>query len=335
MLKSLLLVLCTALAINTAQAQLGATDEMVKKMSTESKDTVAWIYSGNLTLGVNQGFLHNWQSGGEVASLVVNGLFSGFVNRLYHRSIWSNNLDLNYSLWYAYSNHFVPRKTEDRMDFTSKYSYRINPKENFFLTGLLNFRSQFTEGYDYDLPRYDTFPTSSFLSPAYLTLAAGLEYRKGTKLSLFLSPLAARYTFVNRQFTLRDTEGAFGVPYGETSRFELGAYFSGRYIINVGKNLQFKTRLDLYSNYLAKDKKDSLGKVVKPDNPGNVDILWDNLLTLKVNKFINVNIGATLIYDNDTPYPSPGRAADDTLPGNGLGWWQIKQQLTLGFAYKF
>ncbi len=36
--------------------------------------------------------------------------------------------------------------------------------------------------------------TSKFLSPAYFTLAAGLEYRRGSDISLFLSPLAARVT---------------------------------------------------------------------------------------------------------------------------------------------
>lgn len=339
MKKVLLFVFMALFAIN-ASAQLDETDDWRKSLSTENKDTVAWVYGGVFNVGFNQGFLHNWAAGGEVASISVNGLFNGFLNRFYHRSIWSNNLDMSYSLFYAYSNSFIPRKVDDRIDLTSKYGYRLNPKKDFYLTGLFNFKSQFTEGYDYELPKWDTMPTSNFLSPGYFIVAAGMEYRKGNNLTLFLSPAAARLTVVDKKYTLRDPEGAFGVAYGKTSRFELGAYFSGRYTAEISKKMTYKTRLDLYSNYLAKDYKDSLGNVVKKDDPGNIDILWDNLFSYKVNKSITIAIGATFIYDNDLPYDKTyvdenGVTQEKDEPGADLGWTQIKQIMTLGFQYKF
>lgn len=339
MKKVLLFVFVALFAIN-ASAQLKETDDWRKSLSTENKDTVAWVYGGVFNVGFNQGFLHNWAAGGEVASISVNGLFNGFLNRFYHRSLWSNNLDMSYSLFYAYSNSFIPRKVDDRIDFTSKYGYRLKPQKDFYLTGLFNFKSQFTEGYDYELPKWDTMPTSNFLSPGYFIVAAGMEYRKGNNLTLFLSPAAARLTVADKKYTLRDPEGAFGVAYGKTSRFELGAYFSGRYTAEISKKMTYKTRLDLYSNYLAKDYKDSLGNVVKKDDPGNIDILWDNLFSYKVNKSITIAIGATFIYDNDLPYDKSyvdenGVTQEKDEPGADLGWTQIKQIMTLGFQYKF
>ncbi len=339
MKKVLLLVFVVLTTIN-ANAQLDETDDWRKSLSTNNKDTVAWVYGGVFNVGFNQGFLHNWAAGGEVASISVNGLFNGFLNRMYHRSIWSNNLDMTYSLFYAYSNSFIPRKVDDRIDFTSKYGYRLDPKSDFYLTGLFNFKSQFTQGYDYDLPRWDTMPTSDFMSPAYFIGAAGIEYRKGNNLTLFLSPVAARLTTADKKYTLRDPEGAFGVAYGETTRFELGAYFSGRYTVDISKKMVYKTRVDLYSNYLAKDYTDTLGNVVKEDNPGNIDILWDNLFSYKVNKSISIAIGATFIYDNDLPYETTyvdenGVTQEKDEPGSDLGWTQIKQIMTLGFQYKF
>src|SRR5690606_15254523 len=116
------------------------------------------------------------------------------------------------------------------------------------------------------------------------------------------SPLAARFTFADSYYTLMKPEGAFGIANGATSRFELGAYFSGRYQTEIEKKFLFRTRLDLYSNYLAKDKKDDAGNVVKKDNPGNIDILWDNFLSYKFNKYLGVTVGLTAIYDNDLPY---------------------------------
>jgi hypothetical protein len=339
-MKKLLLALFALLVINDVQAQLGKTDDVKKQLQTENKDTVAFLYGGVFNLGFNEGFLHNWAAGGELASITANAVFSGFTIKMNHRHIWTNNLDLNYGLFYAYSNDFVPRKTDDRIDFTSKYGIRLDTASDFYLTGLFNFKSQLTEAYDYALNNWDTSSTSRFFSPAYFTLALGMEYRKGSNLSLFLSPIAARLTFVDKYYTMMNPQGAFGVEYGKTTRTEVGAYFSGRYMVDITKNLSFKTRLDLYCNYLAKNSTDSLGNVVKKDNPGNIDILFDNLFAWKVSKYIALTLGATMIYDNDIPFDKNtvddlGAVVPKDEPGLGLGWVQMKQVFTVGFIYKF
>ncbi|MBL7682926.1 MAG: DUF3078 domain-containing protein [Flavipsychrobacter sp.] len=340
-MKRVLLFLTHSLFAVNADAQLAKAEDVKKSLSTENKDTVAWLKGGLLNVGINQGFLHNWAAGGELASMTVNGLFNGYVTRLYHRQVWTNNLDLNYALFYAYSNSFVPRKMDDRIDFTSKYGVRLDTAKDFYLTALFNFKSQFTKGYDYKATNWDTFSVSNFLSPAYLTLALGLEYRKGSNLSLFFSPVAARMTLVDKYYTMRDPAGAFGVENGKSSRFELGAYFTGRYNTDLNKPLAYRTRVDFYTNYLAKDVTDATGKVVKKDNPGNIDWLWDNLLLYKANKFLTVSLGFTLMYDNDIPYTATtvdavtGKEVSKDEPGEFMGWFQTKQIFTLGFAYKF
>ncbi len=338
MKKLLLIALLFSSTISLAQVE--KTVDLQKSLSVKNKDTVAWVYGGVLNVGFNQGFLHNWAAGGELASLTVNGLFNGYLNRLFHRSIWSNNLDLNYGLFYAYSNSFIPRKIDDRIDFTSKYGYRLDKKKDFYLTTLFNFKSQFTQGFDYEIPKFDTMPTSNAFSPAYFIFAQGLEYREGNNLTIFFSPIAARLTIADALYTSRKPEGAFGIENGKTSRFELGAYFSGRYLVNIMENMTYRTRVDLYMNYLAKDVKDAAGNVVKEDNPGNVDVLWDNLFSYKINKSISLALGATFIYDNDLPYEDTFIDANGVVQqkdelGSDLGWIQIKQLFTLGFQYKF
>jgi hypothetical protein len=334
----LLLVSCSWML--DSQAQLEKTEDVKKSLTVAAKDTVAWVRGGVANIGINQGFLHNWAAGGEVASLTVNGQFSGYLNRIFNHHIWTNNLDMTYGLFYGYSNAFIPRKIDDRIDFTSKYGVQLDKSKTLYLSGLFNFKSQFTKGYDYSLPNWDSFSTSAFLSPGYFTGAVGIDYRKGNNFSAFFSPVAARFTVADRYYTLMRPEGMFGIEYGETSRFELGAYFTGRYQTEINKKLLFKTRLDLYANYLAKDKKDSLGNVVKKDNPGNVDILWDNFLSYKMSKYLSLTITATFIYDNDIPYSSTyqdnaGNAVEKDEPGAGLGWWQVKQVLAVGLEYRF
>lgn len=323
-----------------ATAQLSLKDTVIKKAAeTKNTDTVAWVYGATLNIGFNQGFIHNWAAGGELASLTVSGLTSLSLSRLYHRHIWNNNLYMSYGLFYAYSNDFVPRKTDDRIDFTSKYGIRLDTSKDFYLTTLFNFITQFNQGHDYDLPGWDTFSTSKFLSPAYATLGLGLEYRKGSNLNLFLSPVAARLTLADKYYTLKDPEGAFGINYGETSRFELGAYFSGVYKVDIAKDIFYKARLTLYSNYLAKDKTDSLGVVVKKDNPGNIDMFWDNIFSLKLGKRLNLLLNITMQYDNDIPYESTytdenGAIQQKDDPGKGLGWFQMKQTMSFGLRYE-
>ena len=102
----------------------------------------------------------------------------------------------------------------------------------------------------------------------------------------------------------------------------------------------FKTRLDLYSDYLAKDTKDSTGAVIKKDSPANIQVLFDNLLTWKISKYFNLTVGLTLMYDNNIPYVSTvvnsaGQTVSNDQPGNGLGWVQLKQIFTFGMEYKF
>ena len=323
-------LLCTTV---TSFAQLTEVEKFQKNLSNTNIDTVAWMHSGTLNIGCNQGFLHNWAAGGELSSITLSGLFSGNLTRYMHKHIWSNNLDLSYGLFYAYSNSFVPRKLDDRIDFTSKYGYKIKPNKDFYFTALANFKTQFTRGFDYAATNWTNKPTSNFLSPGYVTLALGFEYRKGSQITFFLSPLAARMTLASTEFTKLLPTGEFCIEYGKTRRTELGAYFSGRYVKELSKNIIYKTRVDFYTNYLAKNTVGENGLIIKKDNPGNIDWLWDNLLTFKASKLINVSLATTLIYDNDIPYAPANDAT--TEPGNGLGWWQMKQIFTIGFQYKF
>lgn len=339
-MKKIYLTLAAVAAMQVqASAQIKKIDDVKKSLQTTNKDTVAWAYGGVLDLGINEGFLHNWAAGGELGSMTVNGIFSGHLDRLHHRFIWSNNLDLTYGLTYAYSTGFLPHKTDDRIDFTSKYGSLVHKSKNLYYTGLFNFKSQFTKGYDYTNPEWQQKATSTFFSPAYFTTAIGMEYRMGSDVSFFLSPLAGRLTVADRSFTVASPDGAFGIHYGKTSDYEFGAYFSGRYVFNLSKKMVYKTRLDLYSNYLAKNRVNDSGALIK-DSPANISVLFDNLLSWKISKYFNITAGATFIYDNSIPYSKTyvdktgvTKLKDD--PGRDIGWLQIKQVFALGIEYKF
>lgn len=341
-MKKLLLSAMALASCSVGSAQLKETDNLYKgqKYDSQNKDTIAWLKTATFNLAGAQGMMHNWAAGGELSSFAVNALFNGNITRLYHRHVWSNTLDMAYGNIYQYSDDFQPRKNSDRIDLTSKYGYRLQETGNFYITGLLNARTQFTKGYtnvDYSDPNWRDTSTSNFLSPLYLLFSPGMEYRRGEELSIFFSPVAGRLTFVDRYYTDQSPEGAFGVLNGRTTRLEFGAYMSTRYVKDLAQNLSYRGRLDLYSNYLARDVKDESGAVIKKDNPGNIDILFDNVLSYKFFKYFSANLELTAIYDNDFPYVAPVDANGNKIsrPMDALGWWQINQRFSLGFIYNF
>ncbi|MDI9320513.1 MAG: hypothetical protein QM530_08590 [Phycisphaerales bacterium] len=120
--------------------------------------------------------------------------------------------------------------------------------------------------------------------------------------SIHLLSIAARATLVGSTYTSLSLQSACGVSYGKTSRFEFGGYFSARYFTDISKVVSFRTRLDLFCNYLAKDVKDAARNVVRKDNLGNITMHSDNLMTFKFNKHLNVSVGLVMVYRNAIPY---------------------------------
>jgi len=173
------------------------------------------------------------------------------------------------------------RKSNDRIEFNSKYGRNLS--EKWLYSAMLNFKTQFADGFNYPDPKV----ISTFMTPAYLTASIGMDYKRGDNFSLFISPLTGKATFV-----LDDTisaEGNFGVEPGEKFRAELGGFMKVTYKATVMENVDFLTRLDLFSNYL--------------DEPGNIDVNWEVLLSMKINEFLSATVNAVMLYDDDVNVP--------------------------------
>ncbi len=58
---------------------------------------------------------------------------------------WDNTMDLAYG--FLNTTSLGSRKSDDKIDILSKYGYDIG--KNWYISGLVNFRSQFAPGYAY------------------------------------------------------------------------------------------------------------------------------------------------------------------------------------------
>jgi hypothetical protein len=289
-----------------------------KTLRTQPADsTQGWKKGGVFSVNLAQTSLTNWSAGGQ-NSFAVSGIFSGFANYKRNKSVWVNSLDLGYGLLKQGSTGY--RKTDDKFDFLSKYGYEAF--KNFYYAALLNFKTQMAPGYNYpDV----TNKISDLFSPAYLTLACGLDYKPNTHFSAFIAPLTAKFTFVTDQKL--SEAGAFGVTPGKKTLSEFGGYLRAIYTRNnlkseFLKNVSFTTKIDLFSDYLK--------------NPQNIVVNWETLIALKVNKFISANFNTQLIYDDKILIPSDRNGNGVIEPGEGVrSKVQFKEILGVGFSYNF
>lgn len=259
------------------------------KKDNDTSTTWNWKRGGLMSFNLAQGSLSNWAAGGDNFSLTVNGYFNYFIYYKKQRHGWDNNIDIN--LGYIQSTSQGSRKNDDRFDYLSKYGYKMDTLGKWFLTALFNFRTQFFDGYTYsnNIGNY----TSSLLSPGYFILSAGFDYKPDTKLSVFLSPITSRWIIMANK-TLSE-KGGYGVPKGAHSYNEIGAFATLNYNTVVAKNINYKGRVDLFSNY--------------QHDPQNVDLFMTNLFSFKINRYFSATYTLDLIYDDDVRLFGPTKDA--------------------------
>jgi hypothetical protein len=261
-----------------------------------------WKFTGVTSLNFSQLSLTNWAAGGE-NSVSGNALIKlspdyddGTIN-------WDNDLTLGFGLLKQGKNAL--NKSDDQIELSSKFGYKTG--KNWFYTALLNFKTQFANGYS-DPEDTDT-KISGFMSPGYLSFSLGMDYKPADGFSLFIAPVSSKMTFVLDE-TLSNA-GSFGVSEGESFRGEFGGYIKIAYKKEILKNVLLDTKVDFFSNYI--------------ENPQYVDVNWDLLLTFKVNEYISASIMTQLIYDYDIKFgPDPGEARI-----------QFKELFGLGLTYNF
>ncbi len=272
-----------------------------------------WDSENQFSLNVNEVAFVNWNAGGENS---VSGLANLNLTRNYkfRYVTWRNELRLRYGINVQEGDGL--RKTDDFIKYATTFGYRTDTISPWYYSAKFNFNTQFSNGFK--LTDRDT-PISRFMAPGYLFLGAGVTLQKEKeKFVLYMSPITQKATFV-LDGNLSD-QGAFGVEKGERIFMEFGFLVTNTWEEEIFKNIVLNHRLTLYTDYLR--------------SFGNVDFDWEMNFTLKVNQYVNANIGTHLIYDDDIKFDEQ-LAEDGTVADAGIPRVQFKQLLGVGFVYKF
>ncbi|OQC59222.1 MAG: hypothetical protein BWX51_01649 [Bacteroidetes bacterium ADurb.Bin012] len=301
-----------------------------KAVSEDNADsTRSWKLNGNSTLTFNQLHFSNWAEGGE-SSLSGSGWLNVKVGHYWKKLNSERNLILGLGVLRTQERDL--RKTEDKIDYTSIFGYKAFKNWNY--TSLINFKSQFTNGYRYP---DDSTLISTFMAPGYLTLSLGMQYKPSDNFTIFISPASGRFTFVlNEQLA---NKGSFGVKpavYSNDSLHTLlttGKKIKPEFGINVNAqlkreiftNVSIESRLILYNNYLDEDI----------HNRWNIDVNWDALINFHINKFLSSSLRLNLLYDHNIKIKQYAEVdGHQVVIGEGPRL-QFKESFGIGLNYKF
>lgn len=323
MKRSFTIALCLIISIMSAQNPADTS-------KAAKKDTSYWKKSGFFGVNGSSTWLSDWQGGGQ-DNITVTSIFNFEAVYKKDKHEWTNKLDAQYGVIRpgGFKNF---QKNLDQLFALSKYNINAFNKY-WYYTAQGDFRTQFAPGYKYNGDTIVGRAASDLTSPAYIQLALGLDYKPTDYFSVTFAPAAGKITLVNRQYladdgafgvdkAVRDTSGNILTP-GKKIRYEFGGRIIVKFKKDIFKNVNLDSYLDLFSNY--------------GHNPGNIDVMFNNLLTIKINRFFTANVICNMIYDDDVIVKrdwNKDGLYDNANDVNGPRL-QILTTVGVGFGYKF
>jgi hypothetical protein len=247
---------------------------------------------GNLNL--TQASFSNWEQGGENTLAWQVNLTTRFTLEQ-EKYNWKNSG--KFTLGFAKVAGSAARKSSDEINLETVYTRKFSKPLNPFVSATA--KTQFLSGFRY--PDDATkIKISKFLDPGYFTQSVGVGYSPN---EIVLSRLG---------FTLKETiTSDFPVPFAddpdtpeiEKTKIEPGLSSITDLKKKFAENILLTSRLDVFADFKAFNR---------------IDVLWENDLTCKLTKLVNVNLEFDLFYDRDI---SKRR--------------QIRQVLSVGLSYTF
>ncbi len=263
-----------------------STDESI----SDSQDF--WNLEGDIGLKLSQSAVSNWVPGGE-NFLAVYGLLDvelSFDDTVKHR--WFNQFRLEYGITHQGGEKNIFIKNSDLLRFGSLYGRTLTKRLS--LSASLTFNSQLAQGYKYvEIKTDSTFDIdpsfiSEFMSPGFLEPSLGFTYlpvgqsaKDKNAWALMLFPISGKFTFVLND----DIPNRRNVPEGKKVRAEIGSRFSTTFNKEVMKNMTLQSNFIAFANFQKFD---------------HVDLTFNTLVQMKVNKFIATDLSVDIVYDDDT-----------------------------------
>lgn len=220
----------------------------------------------------------NWQGGG-INSLAFTAGIEGEAKKDTEK--WQQTANIRLGIGAIKQDTLSLRKAEDVILAVYNLQYK---GEGFFSkwqpTFAADLRTQFIEGFDYG--QQPEAKVSDLFAPAYLTQSLGLTHNVDDWFSQRFG-VGAKQTVVTKE-DLRPLYGFGPDELDESVRMEAGLESRTQVSRELVKNVFFKSTLSLFAAFNNLDKP---------------DVFWENMVTMKVNDWLQTNFELVLVYDDD------------------------------------
>ncbi len=274
-----------------------------------------WTIGGDGTTHFSQTHLNKyWKKGGSSAMTILL-VAKGFANFSSDNVKWDNSVEIRNG-WVKPGENKI-QKNDDKFEIASRLG--INAVQKWYYSTEVNFQTQFFNGYKY--PNRDN-AISGFLAPGRFLFKIGMDYKPNKNFSLFISPITAKYVFVND--TLSFDKSSFGILPGKKGYWEPGLNTDLKYSRTLPGNISFETKYRMFVNYL---------------NPfDQFDIDWENTFSAQLTDHISARVMFHTIYDTKILFDKLDKEGKPILDSNGVKIreprLQFKEFVSFGFTYK-
>jgi len=299
------------------------TPKPAEELKQTPKKTSNWKIGGNGSLNFSQVYYSNWDKPipNQMSVLAIINLVANYA---YKNLKYENTFELNHER-YKMDEYRQMRIGKDRVEINLRLGYKAFKHWNY--SSEWKFISQIFNGYLYPWNAEPSVITK-FMSPGFMNMKVGLDFKPSQNFSLMLAPITFNYTYV-LDTTLKTPVQQYKIEVGKNRLIEKGGSLTLRFTVDLSEEISYANNLILFSNYLHR--------------PENVDILWESSLVMKVNKFLNSNIRTQLMYNDDKLVPlivkdQYGQRVYKTDENNKIVYGklvQFNELLSIGFSYKF
>lgn len=266
-----------------------------------------WIRSFNASLQFSQAYVSpNWYQGGNSNMNMLGNLrYDVSLNQAYHP-----NLKFETTFQYKIGVNNAPDDSihnynimDDLFQVNTTFGLKAAKRWYYSFSG--QFKTQLFNSY----PSNSRTLRSALLSPGDLNLGIGMTYNYNNPKKTFTFDASINPLSYNLKVCTNPeiNPGRYGIEEGHKSVSNYGSNTELKLFWKLSYNITFRSRLFAFTDYES----------FYSD--------WENTLIFEINRFLTTQVYAHLRYDTDTPL------CDDP------SWkkLQVKEILSIGFAYKF
>lgn len=271
-----------------------------------SKGLIHWLHTFGATLQFSQAYVSpNWYQGGNNNINMITDLsYNIKLNQKLHPDLLFET-----NVKYRLGTNSAPDDSlraynisEDLLQVNSTFG--LKAVEKWYYTVNAQFKTQLLNSYK----KNSNNLKSAFMSPGELNFGIGMTFNTANKNKTFtldasISPLSYNLMICTSD---RIDHSSFNIDNGKTTSSKYGSSAEFKVAWKICSNVKLSSRLFAFSDY------------------DRFYADFENTLVFEINKYLTSQVFAHLRYDSLTPYTDPS-------------WHklQIKEILSLGFAYKF